>query len=141
MNWAAEFAADRTTPLSFYPISISSVTIKQMATGYWTLHIDWRNTSVKTIKEARFSVIALDLNGEPVINSDANGSWTIFDARDMGPYTPGDGTPSGEYVWNYVFYGPMVAKVKLTAVNITYSDGSIASFTEDVDLEEIYHDF
>lgn len=140
-HWAEEYAADRTTPLSYYPLSISNVSIKQMASGYWTLHIDWENTSVKSIKEVCFSVIAVDSAGNPVVNSDTHGSWTIFDARDIGPYAPGEGTPSSDYVWNYVFYGPMVAKVKLTAVNVTYSDGSIVTFTENVDLAKIYRDF
>lgn len=141
LHWAEKYAADRSTPLSFYPISISTVNIRQMTTGYWTLHIDWTNTSVKTIEEVCFSVIALDSSGKPITNSDANGTWTIFDARDIGPYAPGNGTPSSEYVWNYVFYGPMVAQVKLTAVNVAYSDGSIASFTENVDLAKLYRDF
>lgn len=140
-HWAGTYEADRTAPLSFYPISISSVSIKQTSSGYWMLHIDWKNTSVKSIKEVCFSVIALDSAGNPVVNSDTNGSWTIFDARDVGPYAPGQGTPSSEYVWHYVFYGPMVANVQLTAVNVTYSDGSIATFTETVDLAKIYRDF
>ena len=65
----------------------------------------------------------------------------MFAARDVGPYGPGEGTPSSEYVWNYVFYSPLVARVKLTAVNVTYADGTVASFTEDVDLAKIYRDF
>lgn len=140
-HWAGEYQSDRTTPMSFYPINISNVSIFQTTTGYWRMHIDWKNTSVKSIKEVTFSVIALDSNGNPVVSSDNQGSWTIFDAQDVGPYGPGEGTPSSEYVWNYVFYSPLVARVKLTAVNVTYADGTVASFTEDVDLAKIYRDF
>ena len=140
-HWAGEYQSDRTTPMSFYPISISNISIFQTTTGYWRMYIDWKNTSVKSIKEVVFSVIALDSNGNPVVSSDNQGSWTIFDARDIGPYGPGEGTPSSEYVWNYVFYSPLVARVQLTAVNVTYADGTVASFTEDVDLAKMYRDF
>lgn len=140
-HWAGEYQSDRTTPMSFYPINISNISIFQTTTGYWRMHIDWKNTSVKSIKEVVFSVIALDSNGNPVVSSDNQGSWTIFDARDIGPYGPGEGTPSSEYVWNYVFYSPLVARVQLTAVNVTYADGTVASFTEDVDLAKMYRDF
>ena len=140
-HWAGEYQSDRTTPMSFYPISISNISIFQTTTGYWRMYIDWKNTSVKSIKEVVFSVIALDSNGNPVVSSDNQGSWTIFDARDIGPYGPGEGTPSSEYVWNYVFYSPLVAQVQLTAVNVTYADGTMDSFTEDVDLAKMYRDF
>lgn len=140
-HWAGEYQSDRTTPMSFYPVSISNISIAQTTTGYWRMHIDWKNTSVKSIREVTFSVIALDSNGNPIVSSDNQGSWTIFDARDIGPYGPGEGTPSSEYVWNYVFYSPLVARVKLTAVNVTYADGTVASFTENVDLAKMYRDF
>lgn len=140
-HWAGEYQSDRTTPMSVYPINISNISIFQTTTGYWRMHIDWKNTSVKSIKEVTFSVIALDSNGNHVVSTDNQGSWTIFDARDIGPYDPGEGTPSNEYVWNYVFYSPLVAQVKLTAINLTYVDGTVDSFTEDVDLAKMYRDF
>lgn len=140
-HWTGEYQTDRTTPMSFYPISISDISIFQTTTGYWRMHIDWKNTSVKSIREVIFSVIALDSNGNHVVSTDNEGSWTIFDAQDIGPYGPGEGTPSKEYVWNDVFYSSLVARVKLTAVNVIYADGTVNSFTEDVDLAKMYRDF
>lgn len=68
---------------------------------------------------------------------DSIGAWTIFEARDSSTYTPGEETPVSNYQWNRVFYGSAVARVQLTAVNITYADGSTSSFTTEGDLNAI----
>lgn len=127
-------------PLSYYPVKISDLYIRQHPNGYWSLYVNWQNTSVKTIQEISFSVVALDEQGELVTSSDSNGSWVVYDAVDwrLGPYEPGAGPNPDHYRWYGVFYGSFVADVKLSAINITYSDGSKASFTAQIDLSQMF---
>lgn len=136
-RWMDQFRTKAENPLSFYPVSVSNVTIRQRSNGYWTLYICWKNVSVKTIQEVCFSVVALDEYGEIVSSTDAGGSWSVFDARDEGPYEPGEGPALEGHAWNQVFYNPCIANVKLTAVNLLYSDGSRASYASERDLERI----
>lgn len=137
IEWAPQYTSDQSSALSFYPVYISNITIHQQTNSYWSLHIDWTNTSAKTITQIIFSVVALNESGEYVRNADNQGTWTIFDARDQGRYTPGASSPAENYNWYGVFYGPYVAKVKLTGVNIVYADGSTASYTDEVHLRNI----
>lgn len=137
-NWSGYYQEDGRAQLTFFPISISSLKIEQQPDRYWSLYIDWKNTSVKTIQEVCFVVVALDESGNYVTNQDSIGTWTIFEARDSSAYTPGEGAPSSDYKWSHVFYGSSIASVQLTAVNITYADGSTSSYTTDADLAAIF---
>lgn len=132
-----EFSSTQSAPLSYYPIAVSSVRIRQEANSYWSLFINWSNLSVKTIDSICFSVVALGENGEVVTCEDAKGSWNIFDAQDPYRYEPGEEPSFNNYYWQGAFYGPDVRTVKLTAVNIEYRDGSAASYTSDIDLDSI----
>ena len=132
-----EFSSTQTAPLSYYPLSISDVRIRQESNNYWTLYIDWSNLSVKTIDSICFSVVALGEDGEIVTCEDRQGAWTIFDAMDNNRYEPEEEPSFNNYYWNGAFYGPDVRTAKLTAVNITYRDGSTASYASDVDIESI----
>lgn len=132
-----EFTSTQSVPLSYYPIAISSVRIRQEANSYWTLYINWSNSSVKTIDSICFSVVALGENGEVVTCEDSKGKWTIFDAQDPYRYEPEEEPSFDNYYWQGAFYGPDVRNVKLTAVNIEYRDGSTASYTSDIDLDSI----
>lgn len=132
-----EFSSTQTAPLSHYPLSISDVRIRQESSNYWTLYVDWRNLSVKSIDSICFSVVALGEDGEIVTCEDRQGAWTIFDAMDNNRYEPEEEPSFNNYYWNGAFYGPDVRTVKLTAVNIAYRDGSTASYTSDVDLKSI----
>lgn len=132
-----EFSSTQSTPLSYYPLAISSVRIRQEANSYWTLFINWNNLSVKTIDSICFSVVALGEDGKVVTCEDAKGSWNIFDAQDPYRYEPGEEPSFSNYYWQGAFYGPDVRNVKLTAVNIEYRDGSTASYTSDIDLDSI----
>lgn len=136
-NWSGYYQEDGRAQLTFFPISISSLKIEQQPDRYWSLYIDWKNTSVKTIQEVCFVVVALDESGNYVTNQDSIGTWTIFEARDSASYSPGEGAPSSDYKWSHVFYGSSVASVQLTAVNITYADGSTSSYTTEADLDAI----
>ena len=132
-----EFSSTQTAPLSHYPLSISDVRIRQESSNYWTLYVDWRNLSVKSIDSICFSVVALGEDGEIVTCEDRQGAWTIFDAMDNNRYEPEEEPSFNNYYWNGAFYGPDVRTVKLTAVNIAYRDGSTASYTSDIDLKSI----
>ena len=85
-------------------------------------------------------MVALDQAGSVVVSNDPHGSWVIYDARDvrLGPYESGTGPSADGYEWYGAFYGPAVADVKLTAINLVYSDGSEASFTAMVDLAQMF---
>ena len=135
--WADEYETEDTTPLSLYPLRIYDIHIHQESSGYWTLYINWTNTSSKTIESVRFSLIAKNERGEIVTCTDLEGSWTLFDAVDKngGPYEPGEGTPSDSYLWRRAWYGSQVATVELTGICITYRDGSTSSYTTDTDLQ------
>lgn len=139
-TWAGKYESDDSAPLNLYPVAVNDVNIRQNPNGYWYLYIDWKNISVKTIKTICFSTVALDEAGDIVTCTDTQGSWTIFDARDANTYDPGAKSSGEDYFWTGAFYGSQVAEVKLTAVNVKYSDGSTASYTSDVDLSYILKD-
>lgn len=132
-----EFSSVRSVPLSYYPVAISDIWVRQEANSYWTLYVRWSNLSVKTIKSICFSVVALGENGRIVTCRDVQGEWKIFDAVDEHQYEPGVEPSFDSYYWDGAFYGPDVRSVRLTAVNIGYRDGSSASYTSDIDLDNI----
>ena len=72
-----------------------------------------------------------------MISTDGSGSWSIFDAVDVNLYGAADGPASEGYGWEGAFYGPNIADVKITGINITYSDNSTDTFTNPVDLRKM----
>lgn len=136
-KWRSEYETDASDILNSYPVTVKEISIKQERNGYWSLRIDWSNISAKTIASIRFSLVALDSKGNIVTSTDSHGSWTIFDARDPGPFEPGQGHDTSTYVWYNAWYGTEIAKVNLTGVYITYKDETTASFSQEVDLLRI----
>lgn len=136
-KWRSEYETDASDILSSYPVTVKEISIKQERNGYWSLRIDWSNISAKTIASIRFSLVALDSKGNIVTSTDSHGSWTIFDARDPGPFEPGQGHDTSTYVWYNAWFGTEIAKVNLTGIYITYKDETTASFSQEVDLLRI----
>ncbi len=136
-KWREDYSVEDTEPLSTYPIKIQLISIKQESDQYWSLRIDWENISAKTISSVRFSFIAEDSKGNLVTCHDSNGSWSMFDAKDPGPFEPGTGHDTDNYLWHGAWYGPDVAKVKLTGVYIEFKDGTTIALTSSADLENI----
>lgn len=134
LSWKQKYDAEGKPESRFCPIKISKIRIIQDDNGYWNLTVNWKNASVKPIKYICFSVTAIDSNGEYVISTDESGSWSIFDAVDANVYGAAEGPKDENYGWSDVFYGSEIADVKLTGVNITYSDNSSDTFTHPVDL-------
>jgi len=141
LSWGKKYDNEKDVNAKFSPINISKLQIAQDADGYWNLYINWKNASVKPIQYICFSVTAINSDGEYVVNTDAHGSWSIFDAVDINLYEAASGPEAGKYGWEDVFYGSEVADVKLTGVNITYSDNSTDTFTNPIDLQKMQHFF
>lgn len=136
-EWREDYSVEDTEPLSTYPIKIQLISIRQESDQYWSLRIDWENISAKTISSVRFSFIAEDSKGNLVTCHDSHGSWSMFDAKDPGPFEPGTGHDTDNYLWHGAWYGPDVAKVKLTGVFIEFKDGTTIVLTSNADLENI----
>lgn len=137
LSWKQKYGTDQQAKTKFCPIKISQIKIKPDNNGYWNLTVNWKNASVKPIKYICFSVTAIDSDGEYVVSTDENGSWAIFDAVDANVYGAAEGPEDESYGWSDVFYGSAIADVKLTGVNITYSDNSSDTFTHPVDLNRL----
>lgn len=133
-EWFGKFQSDNTSLLSIYPIVIYDIDVNQSVDSYWNLKISWKNKSVKTIQSIRFSLVAVDEQGNIMVCSDYQGSWTVFDALDPHRYEPGDGSFDKDYRWSKAFYGSLLADVRLTGVYIEYADGSTASYTNETEL-------
>lgn len=137
LSWKQKYGGESEPQSRFCPVKISKVRIKRNTNGYWDLTINWKNASVKPIQYICFSVTAIDSEGEYVISTDGSGSWSIFDAVDVNLYGAADGPASEGYGWEGAFYGPNIADVKITGINITYSDNSTDTFTNPVDLRKM----
>lgn len=137
-SFGKDYLEQRTEPLAYYPIEIHELDIRQSSDGYWTLTVDWENTSIKSISEIHFGVIALDEAGDQVISEDKVGTWSMYDARvapEYGPFEPGE--TAGMWTWTHAFRSPWIVDIRLTGVNIIYRDGSSQSFVAETDLREM----
>ena len=133
-KWAMEYQYETSMKLSVYPLEINRIEITQDATGYWNLTIVWKNTSVKTIRTVRFSLVALNESGKIVTSKDTQGSWVVYDAQVYGPCEP---QMKFEHSWSAAWYGPLVNKAELTGVAIEYAYGSEKYYTTEIDISNI----
>lgn len=136
-EWFGMFQSDNTSLLSIYPVVIYGIYINQSVDSYWSVEISWKNKSVKTIQNVRFSLVAVDEKDNIIECSDYQGSWTVFDALDPHRYEPGEGSFDKDYKWSKAFYGSRLAGVRLTGIYIEYTDGSTASYINEEDLAKM----
>lgn len=109
-------------PIEIYDVDVSSPDGK----GYVDLYVRWKNTGTKTIQEVIFYVVPLDDFGG-VLASNRDGNYSMYSARDIGPYKPGEGTPSESWAWEDVWNNSMITAAEVQQVVIFYTDGSVKS--------------
>lgn len=109
-------------PIEIYDVDVSSPD----GEGYVDLYVRWKNTGTKTIQEVIFYVVPLDDFGG-VLSSNRDGNYSMYSARDIGPYKPGEGTPSESWAWENVWNNSMIAAAEVQQVVIFYTDGSVKS--------------
>ena len=90
------------------------------------MYVRWKNTGTKTIQEVIFYVVPLDDFGG-VLASNRDGNYSMYSARDIGPYKPGEGTPSESWAWEDVWNNSMITAAEVQQVVIFYTDGSVKS--------------
>lgn len=113
------------SPIEIYDIDVSSPD----ANGYVDLYIRWKNTGTKTIQEIIFYTVPLD-NFGGVVSSKKDGNYSLYSARDIGPYKPGKGTPSDSWAWENVWSNSMISAAEVQQVIIFYTDGTIKSIED-----------
>lgn len=112
-------------PIEIYDIDVSSPDSE----GYVDLYIRWKNTGTKTIQEIVFYTVPLD-NFGGVLSSKKDGNYSLYSARDIGPYKPGKGTPTDSWAWDNVWSNSMISAAEVQQVIIFYTDGTIKSIED-----------
>lgn len=108
-------------PVAIHQIHASSPTVD----GAVDLFIEWKNTGTKAISEIDFYVIPY--NEEGIAVSTRDGSYSMYCARDLGPYKVGQGTPSDTWKWTQVWYNSNIKSVAIQQIIIIYTDGTVGS--------------
>lgn len=111
--------------IEIYDIDVSSPDSE----GYVDLYIRWKNTGTKTIQEIVFYTVPLD-NFGGVLSSKKDGNYSLYSARDIGPYKPGKGTPTDSWAWDNVWSNSMISAAEVQQVIIFYTDGTIKSIED-----------
>lgn len=107
------------------PVDISSTsTVYYPQTNRVDLYIKWRNVSNKSIKEINFFALPTGETGGRVETLD---SYSLFQAKDIGPYLPGEGTPSSNWAWKAAWTGETVKGAEIVQTIVVFSDGDIRS--------------
>lgn len=112
-------------PVEIYDIDVSSPN----GSGYVNLYIRWKNTGTKTIQEIIFYTVPLDDFGG-VVSSNRDGGYSLYGARDIGPYAPGTGTPSENWAWENVWCNSQIEAAEVQQVIIFYQDGTVKSIED-----------
>ena len=109
-----------------YPIKILDAKIVP-ATGdsaWKNIRVVWENTSVSEISEVHFHVRPVDKYGE-FPSCEENG-YSLFIAKDVGPYVMGEGTPSDKWQWVHAWKSGSIVDLSIEKVEIIYSSGITA---------------
>lgn len=115
-------------PIEIYDIDVT----KADSDGYVDLYIEWKNTGTKTIQEIMYYVVPLDgLGGQ--VSSKRDGGYSVYCARDIGPYKPGEGTPTESWAWKDAWSNSMIKAAEIQQIVIFYEDGSMKN-AEDVNV-------
>ncbi len=126
-----------------YPVHIDELAVKDAPeTNSVSLYIRWGNISGKAIDSIDFYFVFMDENNTRVTYWSDTGEVSVFRGEESseGPYEPGFVTDSDTWGWVDLWQnnGSRVAKVKLTAVNIWFSDGETDSFVTETDLNRLF---
>lgn len=119
------------SPIEIYGVKVSSPD----AEGYVDLYIQWKNTGTKTIQEIIFYTLPLDNFGS-VLSSKRDGNYSLYGARDVGPYKPGKGTPTNSWAWEKAWSNSMISAAEVQQVIIFYTDGSVKSVEDPSKLQK-----
>ena len=107
------------------PVNISSTsTVYYPQTNRVDLYIKWRNISGKSIKEVSFFALPTGNAGGFVETLD---SYSLFRAKDIGPYLAGEGTPSSNWAWKSAWTGNVVKGAEVVQTIVVFSDGDVRS--------------
>lgn len=112
-------------PIEIYDIDVSSPD----GNGYVDLYIRWKNTGTKTIQEIIFYTVPIDDFGG-VVSSNRDGGYSLYGARDIGPYKPGTGTPSENWAWENVWSNSQIEAAEVQQIIIFYQDGTVKSIED-----------
>lgn len=100
------------------------------------LYITYANMSdSKVIKYARFTCVPYNNVNDPVTCQIRRNS--SFTAQDEGPYRKGEGNLSTYWYWQNAWYNSTIKYVKLTNIEIEYTDGTKYSIGPD-DIQYVF---
>lgn len=103
---------------------INFYTSEPNSAGGVDCNIIWKNTSSKVVKYARFTVTPYNAVDD-VMKSEIGGASTKT-LESTGPINPGVTDGYGT-IYTNVWYNSSISKMKITAIELEYMDGSIVS--------------
>lgn len=67
---------------------------------------------------------------QAMISSNRDGGYSLYGARDIGPYKPGTGTPSENWAWENVWSNSQIEAAEVQQIIIFYQDGTVKSIED-----------
>lgn len=118
-----------------YPIMIEDISVSMPNPNMGRdLHIQWTNTSGKTISSITFLTEAVDAFGNPAKCS--RGGYSLYQAAADGPFANGEGMEENSY-WQSAWYNSVIENANLLSISICYTDGSSEEISDPAVLEAL----